>query len=270
MAYDPVRRRVVLFSGLGGGQAIDEMGTWEWDGTSWTKIPTTVRPAPRFRAAFAFDPVRRRTVLSHGESGGESLADTWEWDGVTWTQIVSPQAPAGRGSTAAAWNGSRRTFTLFAGSAQVFSQFEDTWELAAGAWTQQFTPARPGVRQGHTLTPLADGSGVMTFGGLINNGTGSPELWRLRWVNSSTYETCAVDDDGDGDGLAGCADPDCWTRCTPMCPPGTTCDPSWPHCGDDMCNTPLEDCRLCPSDCPCTPVCGDSFCDPGETCPGDC
>jgi cysteine-rich repeat protein len=29
--------------------------------------------------------------------------------------------------------------------------------------------------------------------------------------------------DGDGDGLVGCADPDCWWTCTPTCPPGTSC-----------------------------------------------
>ena len=37
MAYDSVRKKVVLFGGypLGGGTIGD---TWEWDGTDWTQV----------------------------------------------------------------------------------------------------------------------------------------------------------------------------------------------------------------------------------------
>jgi len=36
-------------------------------------------------------------------------------------------------------------------------------------------------------------------------------------------ETCAPGEDADGDGLAGCADPDCWETCWPACPVATSC-----------------------------------------------
>jgi len=84
------------------------------------------------------------------------------------------------------------------------------------------------------------------------------DTWLLRWDNAHPDESCHLDVDDDGDGLAGCADSDCSAVCT--------------HCGDGVCD-PLEDCRICPADCGCTPVCGDSICDPGEdhkSCPGDC
>ena len=267
MAYDPVRRRVVLF---GGAQATELGDTWEWDGTSWTQVSPAISPPARYRAAMAYDPIRKRVVLFGGETSGATFDDTWEWDGASWTRVVVAQSPSPRGSSAAVWNGARGSLTLFAGSEQVFSQLEDSWELTDGTWAQVFTPTRAGVHQGHSLTPLADGTGVVAFGGIYNNAQPTSELWRLRWNNTDTYELCTLDVDADGDGLAGCADPDCWARCTPMCPPGTACDASWPHCGDGVCNTALEDCRLCPQDCTCAPICGDGFCDPGETCPGDC
>jgi hypothetical protein len=55
-------------------------------------------------------------------------------------------------------------------------------------------------------------------------------------------------DDTDGDGLAGCADPDCFARCRPMCSPGAPCDASYPHCGDGTCSA-VEDYLICPDDC---------------------
>lgn len=62
--------------------------------------------------------------------------------------------------------------------------------------------------------------------------------------------------------------------CAPLCPPGAPCDAAAPRCGDGACNSDIEGCRLCPGDCgACTAVCGDNFCDPGETaasCKGDC
>jgi hypothetical protein len=41
--------------------------------------------------------------------------------------------------------------------------------------------------------------------------------------NASTSESCIATEDLDGDGLAGCADADCWFTCTPACPPYATC-----------------------------------------------
>ena len=95
----------------------------------------------------------------------------------------------------------------------------------------------------------------------------------LSWESATPHEVCDSGFDVDGDGLIGCADPDCWGSCTPLCPPDASCDPAAPHCGDGTCG-PIESCRLCPQDCgTCAPICGDTFCDPGETitsCPGDC
>jgi hypothetical protein len=119
------------------------------------------------------------------------------------------------------------------------------------------------------------GAGVMAFGGSDNDVATptSSKTWWLHYVNEQAPELCTASRDNDGDGLAGCADPDCWHVCTPQCPPGATCDPAAPRCGDGVCNAAIENCRICPQDCACAVACGDSFCDAGETqasCPGDC
>ena len=274
MAFDPVRGRIVMFGGAD-GTFVPYGDTWEWDGASWTELTPTTGPSPRFDAKAVFDPIRRRVVMTAGtDAGGGLRHDTWEWDGSTWSEILTSFAPPTRNGTAVAWNAPRRNIELFGGapSSGAFD-INDTWELAAGTWTQLVPNSLPPGRSQHTLIATSDGTGVLAFAGTTDTTTNA-ELWRLRWTGNERYELCTLDVDEDGDGLAGCADPDCWSACTPLCPPGATCEASWPHCGDGTCNAALEGCRLCPQDCgECPAVCGDTFCDPSETgasCPGDC
>jgi hypothetical protein len=44
----------------------------------------------------------------------------------------------------------------------------------------------------------------------------------IRFQGPGNEERCDGGD-GDGDGLVDCADPDCWWKCTPACPPGVVC-----------------------------------------------
>jgi hypothetical protein len=177
-----------------------------------------------------------------------------------------------------AWSPPRGRVELFGGREGYPTPNDETWEWDRTSWTFQTTPQSPPPRDSQGMVPSLAGDGVLLFGGqnttTVPSTTVYNDLWRLRWTSRDRFEACSLSDlDSDGDGLAGCADPDCWARCSPLCPPGSTCEPSWPHCGDGIC-TALEDCRLCPQDCSACPVvCGDGFCDAGETaqtCPGDC
>jgi hypothetical protein len=218
-----------------------------------------------------WDPVRQRVVLFGGEGMNRTLNDTWEWDGTTWTDVTSVPSPSPRGFTDLVWHPPRRSHMVYAGSSGLFAVLDDTWERRGPDWAQQPIPAQPAARQGASSAPLADGSGIVVFGGGVANGVVN-DLWQLRWRNSGRYELCTVDADEDRDGLRGCADPDCWSTCTPECPPGVTCNTAWPRCGNGTCE-PRENCRICSDDCTCTPACGDNVCDPGETaatCKGDC
>jgi hypothetical protein len=159
----------------------------------------------------------------------------------------------------------------------VLGPLNDVWELDRehSTWVPVALGVYPPPATGASLSPSLDGSGVTLIGGQQGVGIGAQylaDLWQLRWDGVHADESCTPPFDADGDGLIGCADPDCWPRCAPLCPPGTTCDQAAPHCGDGRPSS-LESCTLCPADTACVAVCGDLRCDPSETaaaCPGDC
>ncbi len=67
MAYDPSRKRVVLFGGFSNttGELND---AWEWDGVTWQRAPHTPGPQGRVEHAMAYDPIRKRLVLFGGRN----------------------------------------------------------------------------------------------------------------------------------------------------------------------------------------------------------
>ncbi len=271
MAYDPIAGCVVLF----GGRLDDE--TWEWDGSAWTRRSAggLANSGPGFGlASMTYDPGRGRVVLF---LGAPNVA-LWGWDHVSgkWDDLSPSLEPSPRAYAVVAWNATRRALTLFGGEffGTAISYLGDTWELGPTGWQTVATEAAPEASGEGILVPDPAGAGAIAFGGL-GASTVLSDTWRLRWDGVTEYEACNTGADLDGDGLAGCADPDCWTRCTPMCPPGAVqCDPNAPRCGDGVCDPILETCGLCPEDCGACPArCGDAICEPGESiasCPGDC
>jgi hypothetical protein len=84
MAYDQVRREVVLFGGLDADNR--PLGdTWLWNGGRWRRQEGE-GPSPRDLTEMAFDAARGVTVLFGGDSNTDqgALGDTWEWDGSRW------------------------------------------------------------------------------------------------------------------------------------------------------------------------------------------
>jgi hypothetical protein len=70
------------------------------------------------------------------------------------------------------------------------------------------------------------------------------------WTSDDPRETCSGIDDADGDGLLGCADPDCFGYCDPACPPAASCPATRMRCGDGICDGALETHDRCAEDCP--------------------
>ena len=95
MVTDESTNEIILF----GGRTADGVSGETWAlsassvGTSsavWRKLSPPTSPLPRFGHSMAYDPVRRKVVLSGGEGSSPSqvFGDTWEWDSSTqrWTQ----------------------------------------------------------------------------------------------------------------------------------------------------------------------------------------
>lgn len=80
LAYDPVRRRIVLFGGIQHFWANPPTvyaDTWEWDGSAWRQVPVTRSPPPRDGHAVAEDPLGRGLVLFGGFDSVGFADATW-------------------------------------------------------------------------------------------------------------------------------------------------------------------------------------------------
>jgi len=92
------------------------------------------------------------------------------------------------------------------------------WERSSGIWRQlEYPPLQ-----------IAPSSIVETRTGKLEILTqdytaATIMLVERQYASSLPDETCAPGVDADGDGLAGCDDPDCWWACHPACPYAATC-----------------------------------------------
>lgn len=252
LASDFARDRVVLFGGEAGPPGHETQDTWLWDGTNWNEAQVAAPPPRRYAHAMAYDRVRERVVLFGGRTAnGTTLNDTWEWDGTAWTAIPSATRPLARYDHALAYDPQRRRVVLFGGRSADVAPLADTWEWDGATWTRVFTPTFPPPRARPSLAYDDIRRQLVLFGGRDLIGTDFDDTWILEYASTEVaHERCVVaTDDLDNDGFAGCADPDCWGRCTPDCPPGTSCASDAPRCGDGDCGF-VETHLLCPSDCP--------------------
>jgi hypothetical protein len=224
VAYDASRGVIVMFGGRGFGD------TWEWDGTTWTEKTPATGPGDRERHAMAYDRKRQRVVMFGGLNRNvAAFGDTWEWDGAAWTELHPTMSPSPRLSHGMAYDPQR-------GRIVVVGKAGDAWEFDGTTWTERVL-----------LIPTpSDGSVAQDIsGGLV---LGAQPLRLAHVSETGEREGCIAAVDTDRDGLAGCADPDCWTRCMPLCSPGTTCTATDPRCGDAVC-AGVEDYLICPQDC---------------------
>lgn len=91
MAYDPLRKKILLYGGLGGARSCER--TWEYDGEAWEELFIDGARC-RWRHTLAWDPQRRAVVLFGGITDelctDGQCQETWSFDGVSWALIVLP------------------------------------------------------------------------------------------------------------------------------------------------------------------------------------
>ncbi|MCA8964367.1 MAG: hypothetical protein H6838_10870 [Planctomycetes bacterium] len=178
-AFDSVRGRIVVWSGLG-----HPLHTAEWDGTAWTTFQGGAVPPPRFGHALAFDAARGRTILFGGSDVlFGNYGDTWEWDGATWTQRTPTTSPPPREQHVMAYDPLRQRVVLRGGISATppYAEYDDTWEWDGANWTA--------VNTAHQPPPFGLQSGVVT------SNANNPELLFDRTRGRLTL---FLDDLGDG------------------------------------------------------------------------
>jgi cysteine-rich repeat protein len=236
--YDDANQRIVIFGGY------TTPSTWAWDGTDWHDLAPPVSLPDETGQAFAYD-VKRKRIVAFGYYYTDDR--TWEFDGTTWADVSPAVSPPGRSDAVMYYDPIAEKVVMYGGLALPLRG--DTWEWDGTTWKLR-AEVNAVPLWGAAIAYDAVQRRAIVFGGFDNFVTSQRTLAFEYTSPTVPKERClsaAVDDDGDG--LAGCADPDCWGRCTPGCLPGTTCDPALPHCGDGTCG-PIEDHLICPADCP--------------------
>lgn len=250
-AYDSVRGRTVVFGGvfINGMVTTRFDETWEFDGTSWTQRQPVTRPSARESTAMAFDALRGRVVLFGGvDDTLAEVSDTWEWDGTSWQLLTPASSPPRRSGHILVYDPVRRKVVL-SGGRTASMIYDDVWEWDGVNWERTVPTVAPPAWGEHAGAYHAVSRRLNVFAGETNQ-IGDRTFARSFEAVVSPAEGCkdgALDTDGDT--LAGCADPDCFGRCTPFCVPGAPCDMTLPRCGNATCE-PVEDYLICPGDCP--------------------
>ena len=179
--YDSARQRMVVFGGIAGGIARNDVRVLSLDGApAWTEIaPAGTLPAPRTGHSAIYDPVRDRMLIFGGWSGAHPFYDdVWELSlgtTPTWTRLTpSGSAPDPRIGHDAIFDPIRDRMILFGGNVGG-SPMNDTWALSLGAgpaWTP-LAPAgsAPARRIGHSAIYDAARDRMVVFGGAFPNDT---------------------------------------------------------------------------------------------------
>ena len=224
MVFDAVRGTVMMFGGsVGFDSFLNDQ--WEWNGTTWSQLQPTLMPSPRGSSPLAFDARRNRVMMFGGHRDkpfgvtSDALGDLWEWDGMTWTQRMPTGAmlPVARYGHTLVYDPVRGTTILSGGQDGSGAFLDDTWEWDGTHWTQLQTLTTPPPRAFAGAAAGPFGGGVLVFGG--ENVTGNrlqvlDDAWLFRYeALDAAEEVCTSGVDGDGDGLVGCADPDCAAVC---------------------------------------------------------
>ncbi len=131
MAYDPVRRRTVLFGGRVGSYTT-LADTWEWDGTVWTLRAASGPPA--WDSGLVFDSARQLMVLAVF-TGPFAPMQVWEWNNAAWTQRAATGGPREREDFGMVYDNARQRVVIACGNVYV-NDLSDTWEWRTTGWTR--------------------------------------------------------------------------------------------------------------------------------------
>jgi hypothetical protein len=187
MVYDAAIAKLVFFGGSfsAAGTTTYYGDTWTWNGSNWLQVPQpkgSKWPAPRDRAALAYDAVHGLVVLFGGASFDSKARvsvyynDTWTFDGTTWTLLNPTKSPSARIS-ALAYDAVNNNVVLFGGYSlinQTGAVYQDTWLWDGTNWTQKNPTTVPTQRylnpDGLTYNASSTVAKVVFFGGATFQG----------------------------------------------------------------------------------------------------
>ncbi|HUR83395.1 MAG TPA: kelch repeat-containing protein [Thermoanaerobaculia bacterium] len=155
LTYQAHTQTVLAMGGLCSGDTPLTDEVWEWNGTSWTKLDTTLVGFAISRvtgAAVTYDPGEQRILRYGGSSNFGSLNESgiYQLKNKLWRFMASPSRPAPRSLSAFRRDSARGVDWLFGGLTEFsygtsISYEPDLWSYTgAKGWTRVESAAKPG------------------------------------------------------------------------------------------------------------------------------
>lgn len=190
--FDTARGVAVLFGGFNRDAASD---TWEWNGTAWRQVPTTLVPAVTPITSATYHPGLARVLMATNPATGPS--EIWAYDGVDW-QVLSTAPGLIVGMTHDPATGKVLTQIKLATEAGLATYVWDQsgWSRMTRPSPAQFrdaTVAYDAARERLVMRTL-DSTGVASFASETweHDGTGWTLMARegpaARWKAAMTYD----------------------------------------------------------------------------------
>ncbi len=198
--YDPLRNRILVIGGLGGGSnnptPLNDVWALTLTGTpTWTKLtPAGTPPASLVSHNAVYDPVHDRIVIFRcGTFATSAPNEVWELSlagSGAWTQLApSGPPPSIRSGQSAIYDPIRGRMILFAGYGPFLFPLSDLWELTLGdspAWNLlQGTSALYRSNQSAVYDPLGDR--MIVFGGYNGATIATNDLWALPLASNTNF-----------------------------------------------------------------------------------
>jgi hypothetical protein len=176
MAYDPVNKIVVLFSGCAGNKYPSD--TWEWNGNDWIQ-KSSVGPEGLCRASLFYDLNRKKILLFGGVNDkGIKTNEMWEWDGLAWNKVnQGNEIPEPRSNFLIAFDENRKRAVLFGGSGNS-GILDDLWEWDGNLWNKVETQGeKPSKREVYGITYHKQLKKIFIYGGRSGFAKPFGDLW---------------------------------------------------------------------------------------------
>ena len=182
LAYDPVRRQVLLTAGStprDGGRTFEFFNDlWAFDGRRWTELgPSGDRISG---TSLAFD-VRRGRLLSWGGYDGSARGELRVLEPDGW-RTLGTYADMRVSEPGTAYDARRNVLVAFGGSAGRGHAYADTWEHDGTRW-RRVEVAGPSARQAHVMVFDTRRNRVVVFGGMgvTASDSGRPPILGDTW-----------------------------------------------------------------------------------------